>query len=242
MAFLREWFRAALWGDSVLAIAAKLVAAALVLLGVPAFHEKRIPFFVAFPWGWSTWQEPSAGVVSAAFLGIGYATYTAGVAWVRSRGPVLEVADTLTADTEVETFRLQVRNRGDGILTPSASFLWIERDEVPDHEAWMPLEVRWFPDGNPPRLSSGEAANLQICQFQERATPLEVAVFIGRGPVAHVRLRPVQREFSVVSFCVRVGVPGTRRHMDRAFRLEFDPTMPLRFRPVRIRERESSRT
>ncbi len=137
-------------------------------------------------------------------------------------------------------FRLQVRNNGDGILVPRATLLWIERDGVPDHPSWMPLELRWthhLPQGSP-ALSWNEAANVDICKFQERGTAAEVVVFAGDIWVPHVALRPLQRDYSVISFGVRVTIPGTRKFTERAFSLEPDQTSPLGFRPVRLKRRE----
>ena len=241
MAFLSAWGRSALWGDSAWAVAGKLLSLLIIIFGLPTVLDEPVPFFIDFPWGQSIWKEPAFGTVLAACLAIVYAIFTAGLAWVRSRGPVLEVGTTLIADTEMEMFRLQVRNSGEGVLVPKATLLWIERNGAPDHPSWMPLELRWthHPPRESPALSWNEAANVDICQFQQRGTWTEVVVFMGDMQVPHVALRPLQRDYSVVGFGVRVTIPGTRKFTERAFSLEPDQTSPLGFRPVRLTSREN---
>jgi len=241
--FLRLWLQSLVTGDSSVTTTLKLGAIVLSLVGAKWF-DQPVYLYLWLP----VWPDLVHGYSLAygwalfAIAAILYGTWMGGHAWVRSSGPVLQVASELFADTEVEVFRLQAYNMGDDLLIPRATLLWIEADGVPDHAAWMPLEMRWthFPPGGRPGLSWTEEASLDICQFEPRGGPSERIVFAGEFQVPHVLLRPQPDRLASVSFCVRVTVPGTRQFTERAFRLEPDEGVPLHYRPIRLWNREAN--
>lgn len=241
--FLRLWLQSLVTGDSTVSTALKLSAIALAVMGArwfdqPAYLYLWLPVWADLARGYSLTYGWALFAVTAVL----YGSWMGGHAWVRSGGPVLRVRDDLITDTEVEVLRLQVSNVGDGVLIPRATLLWIDVDGAPDHAAWMPLEMRWthFPPGTRPQLSWTEEASADICQYQPRGELSERILFAGEFHVPHVLLRPQPARLARVSFCVRVTVPGTRQFFERAFRLEPDDASPLRYRPVRLRNREAN--
>ena len=153
----------------------------------------------------------------------------------------LDVDTNLTADGEMDLFRLRVRNAGDQV-TPRAALMWIEADGHPDHAETTPVDLCWMHmrPGTQPEMSWDDVASVDVVYVTDRGRVTERLIFAGAGFQPHVSLRPLQAKYRDVAFCIRLAIPGTRKFYERAFTLEPDPVRPLGLRPVRLANRENS--
>lgn len=241
LSFLRAWATAIVSADSAAGTLTKLVLIVAAVVGLPIVLNEQLGVLVWVPaWAFVRSAEPTLGWTLFSVLALIYLTWLGGTNWARSRGPALDVSKTLIADTEFDLFRLHVRNSGEGILTPAASLLWIDGDGFPDHEATMPVPLRWMHlvIPNCPQLSWHQQASVDIVDVRDMGTATERLEFAGQYFKPHVLLRPAQKERKRVVFCIRVYVPGTRKRIERVFTLQPDPGHPFGLRPVRLRHME----
>lgn len=153
----------------------------------------------------------------------------------------LDVATTLMADSEMNLFRLRVRNASDP-TAPRAALMWIEADGHPDHAETTPVDLCWMhlPPGARPEMAWDDVASVDVAYVADRGRVTEKLIFAGAGFQPHVLLRPVQAAYRDIAFCVRLSIPGTKKVYERAFTLVPDPALPLGLRPVRLADRERS--
>ena len=110
--FIKEWIRLLFKGDDIRDATGRLIGALLVGAGIgllqdSAFLYLTLPigtYHVTLTIGWLT----SIVVVSI------YAVFMAGIAWIRSRGPILWMASRLEFSAN-STIRLRIRNLGGGL-------------------------------------------------------------------------------------------------------------------------------
>jgi hypothetical protein len=238
---LRAWVRTFVAADSVAGTLGKVALLLASVIGLPVLFQEQLDALVWVPaWGFVVSRTWTVGWVALGLLALGYLLWTGGIAWVRSRGARLEVADALVTDTEFDLFRLPVRNSGDGVMIPTATLLWIEGDGGLDHEATLPLPMRWMHVvvPNSPHLSWNQQGSVDLVKVAEIGKVTEKLVFTGQFFEAHVLLQPAQQRMKRVVFCARIDVPGTRQRAERVFTFERDHSHPLTLRPIRLKHLE----
>jgi hypothetical protein len=123
IAFLREWGRVLLWGDSVRVKATKALVIVATALGLPRLLDESPSVAIGIPMlGVGYRSDRTLGWFLVVVLGAVYTAWSGGVAWVRSRSPKLWVDDSLTEDSSRnQMFRLNVGNDGHGVFEPQES-------------------------------------------------------------------------------------------------------------------------
>lgn len=238
---MRAWARTLVAADSVAGTLGKVALLLASVVGFPVLFQEELDALLWVPaWGFVISRNWTVGWVALGLLALGYLLWTGGIAWVRSRGPKLAVADLLVTDTEFDLFRLPVRNSGDGVMIPTATLLWIECDGSLDHEATLPLPMRWMHVvvPNSPHLSWNQQGSVDLVRIAEIGKVTEKLIFTGQFFEAHVLLQPGQQNIRRVVFCVRIDVPGTRKRAERVFSFERDYAQPLTLRPIRLKHLE----
>jgi len=163
IAFLREWGRVLLWGDSIRVKATKvlaIVAAVTAAWGLPKLLDESASIAIRIPkLGFGNRLDGTLGWFIFAVLGAAYAAWSGGMAWVRSGGSKLWVDDSLTEDSSKnQMLRLNVGNDGDGVVEPQGILEWVKGEDGTCYEPGIgSLELEWttLPVGRP-QLSRGD--------------------------------------------------------------------------------------
>ncbi len=162
MAFVRRWLHVAVIGDEWTDRMVRALSAAAA--GVVAWFLQPVDVTVAVGSSvlWSQQRLP-LGTPLVALAIVAWLSYSAGAAWVTSRGPRLRVDDKLLVDMATQNhhayFRLRIWNDGSGVASPEVRVVKVVfADGRPAaNEAQLSLTLPWSSLGeSAPRLTSNQ--------------------------------------------------------------------------------------
>jgi hypothetical protein len=176
-AFLSEWLRLLVKGDSTIALVVRW-AAYFVLFGI-ALTTARVELFFGTPTRYVDWDWP-VGVFVLAGGFLSYAFITAGAAWVRSGGPRLVfLAGDVTDPTQVYArpdgskrhtlFRIGIKNVG-RLTMKDVQLKAVALTPQPEEARWLPAPLRILHGRNDESLfdvNPGDTRWIDVFEYQD---------------------------------------------------------------------------
>jgi hypothetical protein len=137
--FVATWLRLFFRADSGWELARRYIPVVIATM-IGVFVNKPVSYRVELWTGWSHSDTYGVGWVLFGVVLVAYVFASGGVAFVRSRGPHLWVADKLQQSGSA--YHVRVENRGQGIMTPEAWLNRIEDGTGTTHDVSR-TELRW---------------------------------------------------------------------------------------------------